>query len=250
VELLLDRTPFYAEGGGQVSDTGLLESTTGQIRVESVKKNAQGETIHRGTLVRGDLVPGPWSAGVCDELRRATERNHTATHLVHAALRQVLGTHVAQAGSLVAPDRLRFDFAHFAAITGTEREEIERLVNRAILADHPVETEWGSLDEARLSGAMALFGEKYGDRVRQVIVPGVSRELCGGTHVRRTGEIGAFRLIAEESVASGTRRVEAATGWKALRLLADDEAVLDRMAENSSISWTKTRNFARISTDR
>ncbi|MDZ4803902.1 MAG: alanine--tRNA ligase [Candidatus Eisenbacteria bacterium] len=231
IEFLLDRTPFYAEGGGQVADTGLLESPTGQIRVDSVRKNDKGEFVHRGTIVRGEITPGPWSAEVPGTLRRATERNHTATHLLHAALRQVLGTHVAQAGSLVTPDRLRFDFAHFAAITAPQREEIERLVNEAILADLPVVTEWGSLDAARASGAMALFGEKYGERVRQVIVSDVSRELCGGTHVRRTGEIGAFRLIAEESVASGTRRIEAATGWKALRLLAEDEAVLDRMAE-------------------
>ncbi|HEX7880383.1 MAG TPA: alanine--tRNA ligase, partial [Candidatus Eisenbacteria bacterium] len=231
IEFLLDKTPFYAESGGQVADTGRLESPGGRIRIDSVKKNDKGEIVHRGTLLDGALSAGPWQAAVPGETRRATERNHTATHLLHAALREVLGTHVAQAGSLVAPDRLRFDFAHFASITPGQRDEIERLVNAAILADIPVETQWGSLADARAAGAMALFGEKYGDRVRQVIVSDVSRELCGGTHVRRTGEIGAFRIIAEESVASGTRRVEAATGWKALRLLADDEALIDRLAE-------------------
>jgi alanyl-tRNA synthetase len=231
IEFLLDRTPFYAESGGQVADTGILESATGRIRVDSVRKNDKGEIVHRGVVTDGEPSGGPWQAHVPGETRRATERNHTATHLLHAALRQVLGTHVAQAGSLVAPDRLRFDFAHFAPITPGQKEEIERLVNQAILADLAVETQWGSLAEARAAGAMALFGEKYGDRVRQVIVSDVSRELCGGTHVRRTGEIGAFRILAEESVASGTRRVEAATGWKALRLLADDEALLDRLAE-------------------
>jgi alanyl-tRNA synthetase len=231
LEFLLDRTPFYAESGGQVADTGRLRSPSGEIRVDGVKKNDKGEIVHRGVLVGGEPIAGPWAADVPAETRRATERNHTATHLLHAALRNVLGTHVAQAGSLVAPDRLRFDFAHFAPITPGQKEEIEREVNAAILADLPVDTEVDTLANARAKGAMALFGEKYGERVRQVIVSDISRELCGGCHVRRTGEIGAFRIIAEESVASGTRRVEAATGWKALRLLHDGEALIDRVAD-------------------
>jgi alanyl-tRNA synthetase len=231
IEFLLDRTPFYAESGGQVSDTGSLISEKEQVQVDHVKRNDKGEIVHRGRTSGGPLVAGPWRASIPAETRRSTERNHTATHLLHAALRTVLGTHVAQAGSLVAPDRLRFDFSHFAPITGGQKEEIERLVNREILEDLPVSTEWDTLEKARANGAMALFGEKYSDWVRQVIIPGFSRELCGGTHVRRTGEIGAFRLLVDESVASGTRRVEAATGWKAIRLLRDDEEMLDRIAE-------------------
>jgi alanyl-tRNA synthetase len=230
IEFLLDRTPFYPEGGGQVADTGALESGPARIDVTGVKRNDRGEIVHRGTITGGAPGVGPWRAAVPVEVRRATERNHTATHLLHAALREVLGAHVAQAGSLVAPDRLRFDFAHFAPITDGQKEAIETIVNREILADTGVDIEWDSLDAARKKGAMALFGEKYGDRVRQVIVSDFSRELCGGTHVRRTGEIGAFRLVAEESVASGTRRVEAATGWRALRMLREDEALLGRVA--------------------
>lgn len=231
VELLLDRTPFYPEGGGQVTDTGTLEAGSSRIRIDQVRRNERGEIVHRGVVVAGAPAAGPWRAAVALENRRATERNHTATHLLHAALRRVLGTHVAQGGSLVGPDRLRFDFAHFAPITAAQREEIERLVNAEILANRTLQVEWGTLEEARSRGAMALFGEKYSDWVRQIIVPGFSRELCGGTHVRSTGEIGVFRLLADESVASGTRRVEAATGWKALRLLHDDEETISRLAE-------------------
>jgi alanyl-tRNA synthetase len=230
IEFLLDRTPFYPEGGGQVADTGELTAGVARIEVTAVKRNDRGEIVHRGRLSGGPPVFGPWRAVVPADVRRATERNHTATHLLHAALREVLGSHVAQAGSLVAPDRLRFDFAHFAPISEAQRAAIEDIVNREILADTGVDIEWDSLEAARKKGAMALFGEKYGDRVRQVIVSDFSRELCGGTHVRRTGEIGAFRVVAEESVASGTRRVEAATGWKALRMLREDEALLNRVA--------------------
>ncbi len=236
IEFLLDRTPFYAESGGQVADTGTLACGDVRIAVTHVRKNDRGEIIHRGAIAAGGadtFTPpaGPWTASVPVDVRRSTERNHTATHLLHAALRAVLGTHVAQAGSLVAPDRLRFDFQHFAAITAGQREEIERIVNREILADTPVATEWDSLEEARKKGSMALFGEKYGDWVRQVIIGGFSRELCGGTHVRRTGEIGAFRLLVDESVSAGTRRVEAATGWKSVDLLREDEEMLARLSE-------------------
>jgi len=164
-------------------------------------------------------------------VRHDTERNHTATHLLHAALRSVLGEHVVQRGSLVAPDRLRFDFAHTAPMTGAEREEVEAIVNRRVWEDHPVEIGQRSYRAAVEAGAMALFGEKYGDEVRVVQVPGVSMELCGGTHVRHTGEIGLFHIISESGVAAGVRRIEALTGPGAFRHLKAWEERLDHVAQ-------------------
>jgi alanyl-tRNA synthetase len=206
----LAKTPFYLEAGGQVSDTGRIYGGDGaEATVERMVKQAPAAAAARrpvdaGTLRRGQIV----TAEVADAVRDATRRNHTATHLLHAALRQVLGPHVKQAGSLVAPDRLRFDFVHFAALTQEQIDAIERIVNEQIVRNTPVQTEVRSTEEAMAAGAMALFGEKYGDRVRVVSVPGFSMELCGGTHVRATGDIGPF-VITEEAAwrpASGASR--------------------------------------------
>jgi len=233
-EFLLDVTPFYAEGGGQVADRGWILGPDG-FRMELTGVNRhEGEIVHRGRIVSGSGLPAaPVSARVDAEARRSTERNHTATHLLHAALKRVVGEHVTQAGSLVAPDRLRFDFNHFSALTPAEIQAVEDDVNRAVLADLAVNKEVTSMAEAKTAGAVAIFGEKYGQRVRQVFVPGedgdVSRELCGGCHVRRTGEIGAFQIVSQESVAAGIRRVEAVTGWNTLRHLREEREVVSRV---------------------
>ncbi len=216
-ELVLDRTPFYAESGGQVGDQGeILAGPTNKVAdVESVFYGVPGLTVHR-TVARAPIAVGD---GIVARVtsRDATRRNHTATHLLHAALRQVLGTHVKQAGSVVEPGRLRFDFTHYAAMDRAEIEEVERLANRQILKNTPVETRVMALDEAIATGAMALFGEKYGEEVRVVSVPGFSRELCGGTHVSRTGDIGVCKIVYEGSISAGVRRLEAITGEAALR---------------------------------
>jgi len=233
VELTLDRTPFYPEGGGQVGDTGWITSTPGtpQARLRVVDTYRDGESIvHRAQVVEGAPHAGPYRAEVDADKRAATQRNHTATHLLHAALRGRLGTHLKQAGSLVAPDRLRFDFSHGKALTPEDLHSIETEVNAKILADLPVRTEVTSLKEAQEKGAMALFGEKYGERVRQVIVEDYSRELCGGCHVKRTGEIGYLRIESEAAIAAGTRRIEAVTGALAYRHAEEDRALLREIA--------------------
>ena len=210
----LAETPFYLQSGGQVSDVGRITSPGGTAAVTDVVKGPadlprfQAVAVTQGVLQRGDTV----SAQVDAAARDATRRNHTATHLLHGALRRVLGAHVKQAGSLVAPDRLRFDFAHFASLTHEQIVEIERIVNEQIVRNTPVETDLKDTQEAIAAGAMALFGEKYGDRVRVVSVPDFSVELCGGTHVRATGDIGLFAIVSEGGVAAGVRRVEAITG--------------------------------------
>ncbi len=229
--LALERTPFYIESGGQVSDAGRIftESGSGEAVVEAMGRGASGwPRFHRvrvltGTLRRRDLV----TAAVDDEVRDATRRNHTATHLLHAALRGVLGTHVKQAGSLVSPERLRFDFVHFAPLTPDQVAEVERQVNREVCRNTPVQTEVRSTQEAIAAGAMALFGEKYGDSVRVVSVPGFSLELCGGTHCRATGDIGPFVIAEEGGIAAGVRRVEALTGANAVRHIQDRRAAFD-----------------------
>ncbi len=212
----LGQTPFYLEAGGQVSDVGELhaDASGASAKVEGVTRIAAGmPRLHRiqltnGTLHERDLI----TADVDAPTRDATRRNHTATHLLHAGLRKVLGSHVKQAGSLVAPDRLRFDFVHSSPVTPEQLGEIERLVNEQIYKNLPVVTEERSTQEAIASGAMALFGEKYGDRVRVVSIPGFSIELCGGTHCRATGDIGFFTILSESGVAAGVRRIEAVTG--------------------------------------
>jgi alanyl-tRNA synthetase len=214
-EVVLDRTPFYAEAGGQVGDTGVLlnESGTEELAVvEDTQRPLSGLVTHRvlaqAPLRVGDAI----TASVRESSRRATMRNHTATHLMHAALRKVLGPHVKQAGSVVEPARLRFDFAHYAALDESELEEVERLVNEEILRNTEVRTGVMDLDQALATGAMALFGEKYGEQVRVVQVPAFSTELCGGTHVGRTGDIGMFKIVSESSISAGVRRIEAITG--------------------------------------
>jgi alanyl-tRNA synthetase len=231
----LEKTPFYLEAGGQVSDSGTLmsESSRASADVKGVVRTGAGmPRAHRIQLTSGKLRLGDSvSALVNDETRDATRRNHTATHLLHAALRQVLGTHVKQAGSLVAPDRLRFDFVHFAAIPREQLDEIERIVNEQIYRNTPVQTEVKSTEEAMASGAMALFGEKYGDRVRVVSIGdgSFSKELCGGTHVRATGDIGPFVITQESGVAAGVRRVEALTGAGAVAHYRQQRHALERV---------------------
>ena len=214
----LAETPFYLQSGGQVSDTGRLSGPRGEATVTSVVKGpAELPRFHAITVTRGALAWRDTIAAEVDAAKRdATRRNHTATHLLHAALRQVLGGHVKQAGSLVAPDRLRFDFVHFAALTPDELADIERLVNERVVGNVAVQTDVSNTQEAIAAGAMALFGEKYGDRVRVVSVPGFSVELCGGTHVRATGDIGLFAIVSEGGIAAGVRRIEALTGLESL----------------------------------
>jgi alanyl-tRNA synthetase len=218
-EIALDRTPFYAEAGGQVGDKGVLVSEHGETLavVESAYAPTPGKTVHKvklvGSVKEGDIV----IARVDPESRHATMRNHTGTHLLHAALRTVLGTHVKQAGSVVEPSRLRFDFTHYTAMDQDELAEVERLMNQEILANIEVHTDVMDLDQALQTGAMALFGEKYGDRVRVVKIDSFSKELCGGTHVGRTGDIGICKIVYEGSISAGVRRIEAITGEGALR---------------------------------
>src|SRR3954454_22884199 len=231
----LGRTPFYVESGGQVSDTGRLvnEATGAAAAVEGLVRIRTGlPRAHRITVASGELkVRDIVTAEVDADVRNATRRNHTATHLLHAALREVLGTHVKQAGSLVAPDRLRFDFVHFQAVTRAEIDRIERIVNEQITRNTPVSTEVRSTQEAIAAGAMALFGEKYGDQVRVVSVPGFSLELCGGTHVSATGDIGFFVVVGESGVAAGVRRIEAFTGAGAVTWAQQQRASLAAIVE-------------------
>ncbi|UQN07590.1 alanine--tRNA ligase [Deinococcus sp. QL22] len=233
--VVLTQTPFYAEGGGEVGDTGRLEWTgedglAGAGVVRDTRKTPGGVFLHEVEVQAGTLTPDVTVRGVVDGARQATERHHTATHLLHAALRAVLGDGVRQAGSLVAPDRLRFDFSHSAALSTAEMAEVERLVSRWISADFAVKWQEMPIAEAKAAGATALFGEKYGDTVRVVSVEGdvtlnghtvSSKELCGGAHVTRTGEIGAFVLLSDENVAAGVRRIEALAGEAATAWLRD-----------------------------
>jgi len=230
-EVVLDRTPFYAESGGQVGDVGVIENEDARLLVTDAYSPTSGLTVHRATVEQGGLKTGDTiNAHVDAEKRARTMANHTATHLLHAALREVLGPHVKQAGSLVAPDRLRFDFTHFAPLAQEEIAEIERLVNDQTLRNTTVSKEEKTLDEALTGGAMALFGEKYSDRVRVVSVPGFSTELCGGTHVNATGDIGVFKIVSDASIASGTRRIEAVTGKNAYERFALSESLLAEAA--------------------
>jgi len=229
----LAKTPFYLEAGGQVSDSGRISNASGAVAtVEGLAKTGAGTPrahlvrVSSGTLKTRDIV----TAEVDADVRNSTRRNHTATHLLHAALRKVLGTHVAQKGSLVAPDRLRFDFSHPEAVTRDELDRIERIVNEQIYRNTPVTTDVDVAPEKAIaSGAMALFGEKYGDKVRVVSVPGFSVELCGGTHVGATGDIGFFAILAESGVAAGVRRIEAVTGAGAVEWAQQQRGTIDAM---------------------
>jgi alanyl-tRNA synthetase len=238
----LAETPFYLEAGGQVSDVGTISGPAGEADVTAVIRVPNWPRLHavrirKGALHARDLV----TADVAATVRDATRRNHTATHLLHAALRQVLGPHVKQSGSLVAPERLRFDFVHFSALLPEQLREIERIVNERVLHNTPVLTEVKATQEAMASGAMALFGEKYGDRVRVVSIPGFSLELCGGTHVRATGDIGLFAILSESGVAAGVRRIEAITGLESLRAFQRDR---DELARASALLNTRPGELA------
>ncbi len=229
--IYLDRTPFYAEAGGQVGDRGWLRTNATDFTVFDTQKT-QKAYAHIGHMERGELRVGDRVRAVVDAGRRqATVYNHSATHLLHAALRNVLGPHVMQKGSLVEAPRLRFDFAHFEPVTPAQLEEIERIVNNEIRANRVAETAVMPLDKALESGAMALFGEKYDDRVRVVRMGDFSTELCGGTHVSRTGDIGCFKIVSETGIAAGVRRIEALTGQGALDYVRQTEARLRRIAD-------------------
>lgn len=229
--VVLDRTPFYAEAGGQVGDTGKITTAGANLNVADTYSPVQGLIIHKVTVERGSISVGDRvAASVNVEDRDATRRNHTATHLVHAALREVLGTHVKQAGSVVAPNYLRFDFTHFQPLSAAEIKEIEDVVNRYVLQNEPVNTDIMSIEEAMRGGAMALFGEKYGADVRVLRVGEgtFSKELCGGTHVKATGDIGSFKITGDEAIASGVRRIRAITGFDAFERFREDEVLIDR----------------------
>ena len=234
--VVLDVTPFYAESGGQVGDHGWLltgaDSEAARFDVDDTRKQGEGVICHIGHVGDGELQVGDRVVARVDAARRrAVALHHSATHLLHAALRQVLGEHVQQRGSLVGPDRLRFDFSHFEPVSRDQLREIERLVNREIRENHSVETRIMGLDDAKASGAMALFGEKYADQVRVLRMGGFSTELCGGTHVRAVGDIGLFKVVSEGGISSGVRRIEAVAGDRALSWVEDEEARLARIAE-------------------
>lgn len=229
-KLVLAKTPFYGESGGQVGDKGLIRFADNLATVYDTRKEA-GITVHyieveKGSFSKGDAV----EAKVYDDLRQATARNHSATHLLHKALKEVLGEHVNQAGSLVEPDRLRFDFNHFNALSKAELKEIEKKVNAAILANLDVDIILTDMEQAKKLGAVALFGEKYGDVVRVVSMGDYSTELCGGTHVKATGAIGSFKILSESSIAAGVRRIEAITGEEVLRYIAGQEEKVEKAA--------------------
>jgi alanyl-tRNA synthetase len=235
VEVVLDRTPFYVEAGGQVSDTGSIKGDGWEIEVEDTRRPVGGLVIHTGEVVEGTAAPDTNVKATVDaERRRNITRNHTGTHLLHAALRNHLGTHVQQRGSLVAPNRLRFDFAHDARVSPAEIKAIEAEVNNIILRNYPVHDEQKSLDQARKEGAMALFGEKYSDVVRTVIIENgdgrYSYELCGGVHVKETSDIGLMVLVSEGSVSAGIRRIEALTGPRAVAYVQDRLSTLNQVA--------------------
>ena len=232
VEIFLEQTPFYAEAGGQVGDSGSIEGARGRALVNRVFFTPAGQIVHEGTVEEGVLELGETvTARVGALRRRGICRSHTATHLLHRALRDLLGEHAGQAGSLVNSDRLRFDFVHFDALSPEEKQQIEETVNRRIMENLPVTVQQMTLPEARRSGAVALFDEKYEqDTVRVIGLGGYSRELCGGTHVAATGEIGSFRILYEEGIGSGLRRIEACTGLEAHRRAAGDRSAREELA--------------------
>jgi alanyl-tRNA synthetase len=229
-EVVLDRTPFYAEAGGQVGDTGELASSRAKFLVRDTLKRGSAHS-HIGKLESGVVKVGDKLAASVDAARRtAIMANHSATHLLHAALRKVLGDHVQQKGSLVAPDRLRFDFSHYEGVAPKQLEEIEALVNEQIRLNHDADIRELPYDEAIAAGALAFFGDKYGDKVRVLKLGDFSTELCGGTHVARSGDIGLFKIVAEGGIAAGVRRIEAVTGRAALDVVNANEAVLREVA--------------------
>lgn len=248
VELVLDVTPFYAEGGGQAGDQGSLAGPDGRITIQDTTRPAPTVVVHKGKVSAGQIREGERvEASVNPVSRQDAARNHTATHLVHAALRELLGPHVRQYGSLVAPNRLRFDFAHFKPLSSRDIDDIEALVNEHVRRNEPVQTQVMGVQDAVASGAMAFFGDKYGEQVRVVSVETFSKELCGGTHCRRTGEIGLFRIVTETGVAAGVRRIEALTGSGAMaqlkRLEAEVRELTDLLKVGPSELAAKTRKL-------
>ena len=245
VIVVLDTTPFYAESGGQVGDTGTITTDTAKLDVLDTKKDNNGIYMHYCRIEEGTIEVGDKAVAAVDAaVRTSVMRNHTAAHLLQAAMRKVLGTHVEQAGQLVNADRLRFDFTHFSAVTPEELAQIEALVNEEIFSAVAVETREMPIEEARKLGAMALFGEKYGDIVRVVMIGDFSREFCGGTHIDNTSRIGLFKIVSEGSVASGVRRIEAVTGAGVLSLLDTQSAVLN--ASMKALKATSMNDFASV----
>ena len=246
VEVVLDVTPFYAEGGGQVGDQGVLVGPEGRVEIKETTRPVPTLILHKGTVSKGRIREGEQlHLTVNATTRRDAARNHTATHLVHAALREMLGPHVKQYGSLVGPNRLRFDFAHFRPLSSRDIDDIEMMVNDEVRKNEKVQTEVMSIQDAVAKGALAFFGDKYGEQVRVVTVESFSKELCGGTHCRHTGEIGLFRIVSETGVAAGVRRIEAQTGNGAFALMKKLEADVRELSEllkvNQSELVAKTR---------
>ena len=241
--VVLDRTPFYADSGGQVGDKGVITTESAKIEVLDTVKDNNGIYMHHCRITEGTIETGDKATAKVDsDIRHAVMRNHTAAHLLQAALRKVLGTHVEQAGQLVDADRLRFDFTHFSALTSDELSMINKLVNDEIFNAVPVVTKEMPIEEAKKLGAMALFGEKYGDIVRVVMIDEFSKEFCGGTHVDNTSKIGLFKIVSEGSVASGVRRIEAVTGTGVLRMLESQNAVIT--ASMKALKVTNISDFA------
>jgi alanyl-tRNA synthetase len=231
-EIILDQTPFYAESGGQVGDRGELLGEGAKFAISDTVKPVEGIFVHKGTVKKGGFKIGDAVLAKVDaEERMDTVRHHTATHILHATLRSVLGEHVKQAGSLVAPDRCRFDFTHYTALSEREKERIEELVNERIIENHPVETAEMDIDQAIATGAMALFDEKYGDKVRVVTVKDVSKELCGGTHAQASGDIGLFKIVSETGIAAGVRRLELLAGRRAYQAVRKEEQSLREISQ-------------------
>lgn len=231
VKVVLTKTPFYAESGGQIADHGVIENDTFKGYVKDVQKAPNGQNLHTVVIESGEIITNAEvEATVDNSLRGHTIKNHSATHILHQALKDVLGTHVNQAGSYVGPDRLRFDFSHFGQVTAEELEQIERIVNEKVWDNIPVVTGFHNIDEAKQMGAMALFGEKYGDIVRVVKMGDFSLELCGGIHVQNTSEIGFFKILSESGIGAGTRRIEAVTGKGAYEIVKEEEHILNEAA--------------------
>ena len=240
IEIVLDVTPFYAEGGGQAGDQGVLSGTDGRVEIRETTRPVPTLIVHKGVVTSGSIREGErLQLSVNPRTRKDAARNHTATHLVHAALRDLLGPHVKQYGSLVAPNRLRFDFAHFRPMSSRDIDEIESIVNEQVRLDQPVQTDVMGVQDAVAGGALAFFGDKYGDRVRVVQIDTFSKELCGGTHCGRTGEIGLFRIVSESGVAAGVRRIECLTGSGALDSLKRLEADVREMSELLKVAPTE-----------
>ena len=237
VEIILDQTPFYAESGGQVGDRGEFLGEASKFEVTDTIKPVQDLLVHKGKIKKGTFKLGDAVLAKVETDNRADiARHHTVTHILHATLRSVLGEHVKQAGSLVSPERLRFDFTHYTALTEREKERIEELVNERIIENHPVDTTVMDIDQAIAAGAMALFDEKYGDKVRVVTVKDVSKELCGGTHTRASGDIGMFKIVSEAGIAAGVRRIEALAGRRAYQEVKHEEKSLQEIAQLLKVS--------------